>query len=57
MGSSKSGTGLSRPAKVLSHKLLENLIRRRDLRVVLDAVADAGLTREAEQRRNCIGAM
>ena len=32
-------------------------IRRRDLRVELDAVADAGLGREAEKRRQCIGAM
>jgi integrase len=32
-------------------------VRRRDLRVELDAVADAGAAREAEQRRQCIGAM
>ena len=32
-------------------------VRRRDLRVELDAVADAGTAREAEQRRQCIGAM
>jgi integrase len=32
-------------------------VRRRDIRVVLDTVADAGHSREAEKRRQCIGAM
>jgi integrase len=32
-------------------------VRRRDLRVELDAVADAGTAREAEKRRQCIGSM
>jgi integrase len=32
-------------------------LRRRDLRELLDAVADAGLEREAEKRRQTIGAM
>lgn len=32
-------------------------VRRRDIRVELDVVADAGFPREAEKRRQCIGAM
>ena len=32
-------------------------IRRRDIRELLDAVADQGIEREAEKRRQTIGAM
>ena len=42
-------------ASMLTRKAAD--IRRRDLRELLDAVADSGLTREAEHRRRAIGTM
>jgi integrase len=42
-------------ASILTHKASD--IRRRDLRELLDAVADRGFTREAGQRQQAIGAM
>ena len=42
-------------APILSHRAVD--IRRRDLRTLFDAVADGGHKREAEKRRQIVGAM
>ena len=47
---------LKRSLFALSTRFVEE-IRRRDIRELLDAVADKGIEREAEKRRQAIGAM
>jgi integrase len=42
-------------ADIMAHKVSE--LRRRDLRELFDAAADEGHEREAEKRRQCVGAM
>jgi integrase len=59
--------GRLRTAKEIESRLKRSLatlaqrpaceVRRRDIRVLLDEVADSGRPREAEKRRQCIGAM
>ena len=47
---------LNRALKTLLSKHADD-IRRRDIRALLDAVADEGIEREAEKRRQTVGAM
>jgi integrase len=47
---------LGRALAPILHRYAED-IRRRDIRELLDAVADQGLEREAEKRRQTVGAM
>ena len=60
IGRLRTGTEIERRLRRALGPLLHRFpdeIRRRDIRVLLDAAADQGILREAEKRRQTIGAM